>query len=57
MVEDQETIARRFSHEIHDELGQTLAALKSNIAAVYKKKFDIQPVIIVCTPGPGAREL
>jgi len=37
MVEDQETIARRFSHEIHDELGQTLAALKSNIAAVSRR--------------------
>ena len=37
MVEDQETIARRFSHEIHDELGQTLAALKSNIAAVPRR--------------------
>jgi len=34
MLEDQETIARRFSHELHDELGQTLAALKSNLAAV-----------------------
>ncbi len=37
MVEDQETIARRFSHEIHDELGQTLAALKSNIAAISRR--------------------
>jgi len=37
MVEDQETIARRFSHEIHDELGQTLAALKSNITAIPKR--------------------
>jgi len=34
MLADQESIARRFSHELHDELGQTLAALKSNLAAV-----------------------
>ena len=33
MLQGQETIARRFSHELHDELGQTLAALKANIAA------------------------
>ncbi|HVW83933.1 MAG TPA: sensor histidine kinase [Bryobacteraceae bacterium] len=34
MLADQESIARRFSHELHDELGQTLAAVKSNLAAV-----------------------
>ena len=34
MLENQETTARRFSHELHDELGQTLAALKANLAAV-----------------------
>jgi two-component system sensor histidine kinase UhpB len=34
MLQGQETIARRFSHELHDELGQTLAALKANMAAV-----------------------
>ena len=34
MLADQESIARRFSHELHDELGQTLAALKSNLAAL-----------------------
>ncbi len=33
MLADQESIARRFSHELHDELGQTLAALKANLAA------------------------
>jgi len=33
MLADQESIARRFSHELHDELGQTLAAVKSNLAA------------------------
>ncbi len=34
MLADQESIARRFSHELHDELGQTLAAVKANLAAV-----------------------
>lgn len=28
MLEDQERVARRFSHEMHDELGQTLVGLK-----------------------------
>ena len=42
MLEDQETIARRFSHELHDELGQTLAALKANLAAVPRRAgYDI----------------
>jgi signal transduction histidine kinase len=31
MLENQETTARRFSHELHDELGQSLTALKANI--------------------------
>lgn len=34
MLENQETTARRFSHELHDELGQSLAAVKSNLAAM-----------------------
>jgi len=41
MLEDQETIARRFSHELHDELGQTLAALKANLAAVPREPGTI----------------
>jgi signal transduction histidine kinase len=34
MVQDQETIARRFSHELHDELGQSLTALKANLVSL-----------------------
>jgi len=34
MLENQETTARRFSHELHDELGQTLTALKANLSAL-----------------------
>ncbi len=34
MLENQETVARRFSHELHDELGQSLTAVKANLAAL-----------------------
>jgi len=33
MLEGQEAAARRFSHELHDELGQALAAIKANITS------------------------
>jgi signal transduction histidine kinase len=31
MLQGQEATARRFSHELHDELGQALAAIRSNV--------------------------
>lgn len=34
MLENQETTARRFSHELHDELGQSLTAVKTNLVAL-----------------------
>jgi signal transduction histidine kinase len=34
MLENQEAVARRFSHELHDELGQSLTAVKTNLAAL-----------------------
>jgi signal transduction histidine kinase len=34
MLEDQEATARRFSHELHDELGQSLTAIKTSLTAV-----------------------
>jgi signal transduction histidine kinase len=34
MLEDQEATARRFSHELHDELGQSLTAVKTNLTAI-----------------------
>jgi signal transduction histidine kinase len=34
MLETQETTARRFSHELHDELGQSLTAVKANLIAL-----------------------
>jgi signal transduction histidine kinase len=36
MLENQEATARRFSHELHDELGQSLTAVKTNLAALDK---------------------
>ena len=33
MLQDQESAARRFSHELHDELGQSLAAVKANLTS------------------------
>jgi signal transduction histidine kinase len=34
MLENQEATARRFSHELHDELGQSLTAIKTNLTAL-----------------------
>ena len=34
LLETHESVARRFSHELHDELGQTLAALKANLSSM-----------------------
>jgi signal transduction histidine kinase len=34
MLSNQESVARRFSHELHDELGQSLTAVKANLAAL-----------------------
>jgi two-component system sensor histidine kinase UhpB len=34
LLENQETTARRFSHELHDELGQSLTAVKANLGAL-----------------------
>lgn len=34
LLEDQETTARRFSHELHDELGGSLTAVKTNLTSM-----------------------
>jgi signal transduction histidine kinase len=34
VLETQEQILRRFSHELHDELGQTLTAIEANLATL-----------------------
>ena len=33
LLQSQESLARRFSHELHDELGQSLAAVKANLTS------------------------
>ena len=40
MLQTQEEAARRFSHELHDELGQSLAAIRANIAATGPSDFS-----------------
>jgi signal transduction histidine kinase len=34
LLENQESTARRFSHELHDELGQALTAIRTNLTAL-----------------------
>jgi signal transduction histidine kinase len=40
MLDNQESTARRFSHELHDELGQSLTAVKANLAALERGAPD-----------------
>jgi signal transduction histidine kinase len=40
MIEDQERVARRFSHEMHDELGQMLVGLKGMVKRSVAPEFD-----------------
>jgi signal transduction histidine kinase len=40
MLEAQEAIARRFSHELHDELGGSLTAIKTNLAVLAADPAD-----------------
>jgi signal transduction histidine kinase len=35
-LETQEEVARRFSHELHDELGQALTGVKANVSALQR---------------------
>ncbi|MEO5925717.1 MAG: sensor histidine kinase [Bryobacteraceae bacterium] len=35
MLQSQEETARRFSHELHDELGQSLAAVRANLTSTH----------------------
>jgi len=43
-LESQEDVARRFSHELHDELGQALAAIKANLSALRSVTSDEERV-------------
>ena len=44
MLENQETTARRFSHELHDELGQCLTAVKANLMSLRTANKEAFPV-------------
>jgi signal transduction histidine kinase len=39
-LETQENVARRFSHELHDELGQALTAVKANLSALRREGVE-----------------
>lgn len=49
MLENQETTARRFSHELHDELGQSLTALKANLTALSAEDLRDRSRLDDCT--------
>lgn len=40
MLESQETTARRFSHEMHDELGQSLAGVRAMLVGMKPEDFN-----------------
>ncbi|GEP41873.1 sensor histidine kinase [Brevifollis gellanilyticus] len=40
MLQTQEETARRFSHELHDELGQSLAALRANLTSMTPEHLE-----------------
>jgi two-component system sensor histidine kinase UhpB len=46
MLQSQEEVARRFSHELHDELGQSLAALRSGL--VKSETADLETLRADC---------
>jgi signal transduction histidine kinase len=48
MLEDQEATARRFSHELHDELGQSLTAVKTNLSALASSNGTENPRLADC---------
>ncbi len=48
MLENQENAARRFSHELHDELGQSLTAIKANLVAISSGSLPQIPRVEDC---------
>ena len=49
MLENQETTARRFSHELHDELGQCLTAVKANLMSLASAPANAEGRLTDCT--------
>ncbi|MEX2299750.1 MAG: sensor histidine kinase [Bryobacterales bacterium] len=57
LLEKQELAAQRFSHELHDELGQTLAAVKANLQAMRPgSRDDVERVKDCVALAEGAIE-
>ncbi|MGE0406194.1 MAG: ATP-binding protein [Candidatus Korobacteraceae bacterium] len=48
LLENQESTARRFSRELHDEFGQTLSAIEANIIALRDTRSDFAARIEDC---------
>ena len=42
MLQGQEDAARRFSHELHDELGQSLMAMKANLTSFTPENLEVR---------------
>lgn len=60
MLQTQEKTARRFSHELHDELGQSLAAVRSNLVRRVDENFEERRadcVVLVDQAIANVREL
>lgn len=60
MLQTQEETARRFSHELHDELGQSLAAVRSNLVRRADDRFEERRadcVVLVDQAIANVREL
>ncbi|BCS34863.1 hypothetical protein TBR22_A40890 [Luteitalea sp. TBR-22] len=60
MLQDQEMTARRFSHEMHDELGQTLTGLRGMLKQLSPEAFEARRqecVGILDEALTGVREL
>jgi signal transduction histidine kinase len=53
-LETQENVARRFSHELHDELGQALTAVKANLSALREERADDHRLIDCMAVVDGA---
>jgi signal transduction histidine kinase len=57
MLQSQEETARRFSHELHDELGQSLAAVRANLTSANASGRRGDCVALVDSAIANVREL
>jgi len=57
MLQSQESLARRFSHEMHDELGQSLAAVKANLTSGDAPARRADCILLVDQAIANVREL